>query len=189
MSRQLPSRPNFEHLRKQAKVLFAELRRTNAATQLSDAQHALARDYGFDSWPRLKAHVESLVPISPFVGIWQADVARSQRHAANQFQRATLRFEVDGDAVIIVHDAVDESGQAQSGTNTVHVDDVERVFEHGYSLRARWVGRGAFEVTSLQRGESVGGAASHATYAVSEDGDELIVASALQRIVFVRAGE
>ena len=71
----------------------------------------------------------------------------------------------------------------------VNVDDVERVFEHGYSLRARWVGRGAFEVTSLQRGESVGGAASHATYAVSEDGDELIVASALQRIVFVRAGE
>jgi hypothetical protein len=28
--------------------------------QLADAQHVVAHEYGFASWPRLKAHVESI---------------------------------------------------------------------------------------------------------------------------------
>jgi hypothetical protein len=59
MSRDLPPNPNLEHLKKQAKALLDKLRQRNADATLVDAQHALAREYGFPSWPKLKAHVET----------------------------------------------------------------------------------------------------------------------------------
>ena len=59
MSRDLPARPDLEHFKKQAKKLLRELRQRDANASLADALHALARDYGFASWPKLKAHVES----------------------------------------------------------------------------------------------------------------------------------
>ena len=60
MSRQLPEKPNLEHLRKQAKDLLRTLRHG----KLADAQHALAVEYGFPTWASLKAHVQSLM-LSP----------------------------------------------------------------------------------------------------------------------------
>jgi hypothetical protein len=57
----LPPHPNIDHLRHQAKDL---LRAATAGTAeldvatLSRAQLTVARDYGFASWPRLKAEVE-----------------------------------------------------------------------------------------------------------------------------------
>ena len=59
MSEELPRRPSLAHLRKQAKELLKRLRAQNPQAPLSDALHALARGYGFPSWPKLKAHVES----------------------------------------------------------------------------------------------------------------------------------
>ncbi len=56
MSRQLPEKPNLEHLKKQAK----ELLRTLPQGKLADAQHALANEYGFATWAKLKSHVEAL---------------------------------------------------------------------------------------------------------------------------------
>jgi ankyrin repeat protein len=56
VTRSLPEKPNLEYLKKQAK----ELLRSMSAGKLADAQHALARDYGFASWAKLKLHVESL---------------------------------------------------------------------------------------------------------------------------------
>jgi ankyrin repeat protein len=44
----LPERPSLEHLRKQAKA-----RRRERGIALSQAQHELAREYGFASWPKL----------------------------------------------------------------------------------------------------------------------------------------
>jgi hypothetical protein len=58
MSRDLPPNPNLEHLKKQAKALLDTLRQQNADATLVDAQHVLAREYGFPSWPKLKAYVE-----------------------------------------------------------------------------------------------------------------------------------
>ncbi len=55
-SRSLPERPDLRHLKNQAKDLL----RGGGADSLSDAQFQLAREYGFSSWPSLKAHVESL---------------------------------------------------------------------------------------------------------------------------------
>lgn len=65
MSRDLPPRPDLEHLKKQAKALLRELRQRDANASLADALHALARDYGFASWPKLKAHVEASSPFPP----------------------------------------------------------------------------------------------------------------------------
>jgi hypothetical protein len=64
MPRDLPDRPDLEHLKKQAKALLRELRQRDANASLADALHALARDYGFASWPKLKAQVASGFRIS-----------------------------------------------------------------------------------------------------------------------------
>ena len=61
-SRRLPDRPSLEQLRKQAKEYLGELRSSDPAMTLSSAQHALAREYGFESWPKLVHHVESAQP-------------------------------------------------------------------------------------------------------------------------------
>src|ERR1700723_2321060 len=56
MSRQLPEKPSLEYLKKQAKELLRSMRQG----KLADAQHALANEYGFASWAKLKSHVEAL---------------------------------------------------------------------------------------------------------------------------------
>ena len=57
--RPLPDRPNLRHLKDQAKDLF----KTGAAASITDAQFKVARLYGFASWPKLKAHVDSFEEI------------------------------------------------------------------------------------------------------------------------------
>ena len=57
--RPLPDRPNLRHLKDQAKDLY----KAGTAASITDAQFMIARLYGFASWPKLKAHVESLEEI------------------------------------------------------------------------------------------------------------------------------
>src|SRR5258705_328645 len=57
--RPLPDRPSLRHLKDQAKDLL----KTGAAASITDAQFKVARLYGFGSWPKLKAHVESFEEI------------------------------------------------------------------------------------------------------------------------------
>jgi ankyrin repeat protein len=57
--RPLPDRPNLRHLKDQAKDLL----KTGAAASITDAQFKVARLYGFASWPKLKAHVDSFAEI------------------------------------------------------------------------------------------------------------------------------
>src|SRR5918999_1964272 len=57
--RPLPEHPNLRHLKDQAKDLL----KTGAAASITDAQFQIARLYGFASWPKLKAHVESFEEI------------------------------------------------------------------------------------------------------------------------------
>jgi len=74
MSLELPPKPNLEHLQKQAKSLLRKVQQGDpaalgrfrpfagdlSAPKLAEAQHVIARDYGFASWPKLKDHVETL---------------------------------------------------------------------------------------------------------------------------------
>jgi ankyrin repeat protein len=57
--RPLPERPNLRHLKDQAKDLL----KAGTAKSITDAQFQIARLYGFLSWPKLKAHVDSLEEI------------------------------------------------------------------------------------------------------------------------------
>ena len=73
-TRRLPKQPSLEQLRKQAKDLLeqyrtgdpaavAEVQRFERQSDLSafalnDAQRVLARAYGYESWPKLKAFVD-----------------------------------------------------------------------------------------------------------------------------------
>ena len=175
MSRHLPEHPNLDHLKKQAKALLGDLEQRNPAAKLADALHAVAREYGFATWPQLKAHVESLpVQESPFVGCWTADVSKSKRHPANEFQRATLEFAVDGDAVTITDVVVTASGQEERGTNTIRADGGEHLSSNGYVLMARWLGSHALEAVTKKDGQDVG----RVTYAVSADGTTLTLSAA-----------
>ncbi|PWT90257.1 MAG: hypothetical protein C5B55_10010 [Blastocatellia bacterium] len=72
----LPDRPSLEQLRKQAKALLRQLRNGDASATdrlhvyksdvtepiLAHAQYVIAREYGFDSWPKLVRHVQSSQP-------------------------------------------------------------------------------------------------------------------------------
>ena len=62
MAKNLPSRPNLDHLRAQAKKRLADLkkRKSTAGAKLADAQLHIARDNGFKSWPALAKHVAQL---------------------------------------------------------------------------------------------------------------------------------
>lgn len=59
LARPLPERPNLRHLKDQAKDLL----KAGGAVSLTEAQFKVARQYGFASWPKLKAHVDSLEEI------------------------------------------------------------------------------------------------------------------------------
>lgn len=57
---------NLEQLRKQAKERVRERRAAGQEVRLADVQLELARELGFASWPKLKAHVERLALEQPF---------------------------------------------------------------------------------------------------------------------------
>jgi hypothetical protein len=189
MSRQLPPRPNLEYLKKQAKELLDEWQRENPSAQLADAQHALAREYGFASWPALKAGVEDqLAAVAKgttlFAGEWRADVARSQRHPLHPFHSATIVFEVDGQDLRMTDLVVDAHGREERHVNTIRVDGRERAPEprRGYTVRASWRDPYSFEAVGLEDGQTIGGA----TYAVSPDGRTLTISADQQLIVLER---
>jgi hypothetical protein len=60
-TRKLPERPDLAQLKRQAKELLEERRAEGRdGFALHDAQLELARSYGYDSWPRLKAFVDGV---------------------------------------------------------------------------------------------------------------------------------
>jgi len=173
MSRKLPARPNLEFLKNEAKDRLDDLRRTDPRAQLADAQFALAQDYGFASWPKLKEHVESLATTlqHPIAGGWIANVEQSTRHPSNQFRSGRIHFTLRDNTVEIVDEFVDESGKAVRGRNTLEADGVERVTGNGYAITASLVSRG-LEFVARKDGAVIGGG----KYAVSADGRTLTIA-------------
>ena len=77
--RALPTQPNLEHLKNEAKQRLRTLRETDSTAKLADAQFQIAREYGFASWRQLKAEIErpanSVRKPSPVhVWLWYDDV-------------------------------------------------------------------------------------------------------------------
>jgi ankyrin repeat protein len=90
-TRTLPERPDFDQLKRQAKELLVTLREREPGKEyaLHDAQFALAREYGFDSWPKLKAFVEGVTErcLADAVRIGDLAGVRSMLHARPELAR------------------------------------------------------------------------------------------------------
>ena len=136
--RRIPSNPNLDHLKYQARDLLKEhAARTQAAAQrirefhprfanatdpqifgaqfrLSDAQLAIAREYGFPSWARLKRHIER-----PTLGD-RLELPHEQRIEDELFRRA-----------VDLLDAGDPSGLRAHLKRHPHVANQRIVFEGG----------------------------------------------------------
>ena len=71
-AKSLPPRPNLSQYKKQAKELLKAWRSADAESQraLADAQLVIAREHGFESWPKFAHHIEEIVkkhsPVSRF---------------------------------------------------------------------------------------------------------------------------
>jgi ankyrin repeat protein len=121
MSKSLPSRPNLEQLKNQAKDLFkahqsadvesflriqanhpdysniSEDKIRDAKFSLSDAQWVIAREYGFASWLKLKEHVESLLlesadPMELFKRAFKTDDALFFRKLVERYPKAKTKI-------------------------------------------------------------------------------------------------
>jgi len=94
-SRTLPDRPNLRHLKDQAKDLL----KSGSAKSLAEAQFQIARLYGFASWPKLKAHIDSLEEVGQLKqAIDTNDFARVQTMMTRNpaLHRAPLGYGKDG---------------------------------------------------------------------------------------------
>jgi hypothetical protein len=176
--RALPDRPSLEYLKKEAKELLRTLQQQRPVARLADAQHALARQYGFTSWIQLKRHVEGPAPaVSPFAGIWKANLAKSKPHPANQFGSMTLQLSVRGNVMTIAQSLVGESGEEERNRTALHVDGHEHVSDDrpGFSVVASWHRANVLQVIARKDGEVV----SVGTYEVSAEGRELCITDAV----------
>jgi len=120
----LPERASLDYLKKLAKERLRDLRATNPAAKLTDAQLAVARDHGFSSWRALKAEVD-----------------RRRKPAVEQFFEAS----VAGDVERMRQMLREHPGFARErfrGTTALHLavrnpDAVRLVLEHGAEVHAR----------------------------------------------------
>src|SRR5579863_154107 len=109
--RELPPRPDLEHLKKQAKELLQKLEQREpealsraasvrvefapAVPQLSDAQRVLAIEHGFESWSKLKAHVASMAgnPADALATAIKADDAAKVRSVLARYPELKARLD------------------------------------------------------------------------------------------------
>ena len=129
----------------------------------------------------LPAHPD--LPGDSFSGRWVADVARSVRHPANQFQRAVIDIAVARNSVRMAHGYVDENGRREHGVVRLEVDGREHLSPDGYGVTASWHGPGVLETIGTKAGQEVG----RARYEVSADGRTMTITAPEQILVLVRA--
>ena len=93
--RPLPEHPNLRHLKDQAKDLL----KAGTAASIADAQFRIARLYGFASWTKLKAHVDSLEEIGQLkqaIDNNDVDRVKSMMTLNPTLHRAPLGYGKDG---------------------------------------------------------------------------------------------
>ena len=203
MSRRLPSVPNLDHLKKQAKDVLRVARPGRPQWRLADAQQALARGYGFATWTALKAHVESLRPergpappdrrefkertcshsSHRIAGIWAACPDTSTTHPT-QIGAVVVEFAQTSEGLVLTQIGPDDAGCDVAMKVAIHVDGVDHPVPFGdnVTLRASWIDAQTLE-TIARRGEQL---AWQATYTVSDDGQSLVISSAERLVRFER---
>jgi hypothetical protein len=71
-ARELPARPSLEQYKKQAKDLVKIKRQPGVRLTLANAQFAIAREHGFESWPKFAKHIEALTRAGSFRSPWES---------------------------------------------------------------------------------------------------------------------
>jgi ankyrin repeat protein len=73
-TRDLPARPNLEQYKKQAKDLLKGWKSADPKTKqkLADAQHAIAREHGFDTWKMFTERIAHLTGAAEKAAIWKS---------------------------------------------------------------------------------------------------------------------
>jgi hypothetical protein len=113
-----------------------------------------------------------VVTMNPFLGLWIANLEKSQRHANHQFQSATLTFEISGDVVSMTHDGVNMAGKPESGTTVLRADGEEHPVSPqapGVVAVTTWISTHVLATEGRKDGRTL----ARATYAVSNDGRTL----------------
>jgi ankyrin repeat protein len=101
-ARILPARPDLDHLRNEAKALCKAYRQKDAdavrrvaavigpqpTLKLTGAQRVLAREYGFTTWARLRAHVNAIRGTAEAVDTFLQAVMQRERQGAEAVLRA-----------------------------------------------------------------------------------------------------
>ena len=209
MSQQLPTRPNLDHLKRQAKDVLRVFRRQEPQWKLADAQRAIARGYGFASWPSLKTHVEkirheplpstkpgarkpkpddsfpSVASIHLFAGAWVADLAMSTPGDPRyRIEGNVLEFQVNAEELKLTQVATEATGRQVAITTSICADGNEQPFPfgEGFRLNARWTTSLTLEMTLT----TSQGVTQSWKYQVSPDGRTLAVSTAKDRLVFRR---
>jgi hypothetical protein len=80
-AKQIPARPHLEQYRKQAKDLLKDCRSSqpkalrrlrNLPLTLAGAQLAIAREHGFESWPKFAKHIEAVTAGSSVISRFES---------------------------------------------------------------------------------------------------------------------
>jgi len=146
MSKSLPTRPNLDHLREQAKDLLAAFREghseavatlhqnvpalnlhpveeiVNHEVTLADAQSAVARQHGFPSWAQLVRHVESMRAID---GTWVFTSLEVEGTAVPQGSFRNSSLTIDGNAFAMVSPEANYAGTCDIDVSIVpHTIDI-----------------------------------------------------------------
>ena len=157
-ARKLPPRPSLEHLKKQAKELLDAVRARDGGAldrfrasaprganpkspRLSDAQYAVAQEYGFATWAKLAGHVRSMESdVDPFTSLSNAVRANNLDAAATTLRRhPELRDRLDEPAPnvsfggLLIHEATRHQNRAM----------LDLLLHHGASIDAHsvwWAG-------------------------------------------------
>ena len=137
--RRLPARPSLEQLRKRAKDHLRHLRAVDPSATLADAQLAIAREHGFESWPRLVHHVEEVQAAgrldeferlaSDMLGSWHGDEQALRRliaHFGVSYSPEQVR--------VRVRDDVDEARGSDAGEPSL--DDVRGILARQYGFES-----------------------------------------------------
>jgi ankyrin repeat protein len=141
-ARSLPPRPHLDQLKRQAKELLESFRAGEplalaevrahyhdadpAAFALHDAQLALARAYGFDSWPKLKAHVEGVSVRDLAAAVRSGDLAGvasalderpelANMDAAENDERSAIHHAVVGGSAAMVRLLIERGADPRRG--------------------------------------------------------------------------
>ena len=150
MAKTLPSRPNLDHLRGQAKSLLARLNDGDRAAiqalrehlpeargltpakvraagfRLADAQSAIARQTGFASWPALARHVQQLRSLE---GEWQFEMLEIEGTGMPRAALSASKLLIDGDRFRMESPEANYEGlfliDVEASPQTIDIDFIE----------------------------------------------------------------